>query len=40
MVPGKTTTTDIEWCMRSIINELGYRYWFGPDVDLQRVENV
>ena len=36
VVPGKTTTTDIEWCMRSIINELGYRYWFGPDVDLQR----
>ena len=36
IIPGKTTTTDIEWCMRRIINELGYNYWFGPDVDLQR----
>lgn len=36
ITPGKTTTTDVEWCMRSIINQLGYNYWFGPDVDLQR----
>ena len=34
--PGVTSTTDIEWCMRNMINELGYLYWFGPDVDLQR----
>lgn len=33
---GKTTTTDIEWFMRDVINRLGYLYWFGPDVDLQR----
>lgn len=34
--PGVTTTTDIEWCMREMISTLGYSYWFGPDVDLQR----
>lgn len=34
--PGKTTTTDVEWCMRQIISDIGYQYWFGPDVDLQR----
>ncbi len=34
--PGVTTTSDVEWEMRRIMNELGYLYWFGPDVDLQR----
>ncbi len=34
--PGVTTTTDIEWCMREMIVALGYSYWFGADVDLQR----
>lgn len=34
--PGTTTTTDIEWCMREMITALGYSYWFGADVDLQR----
>ncbi|HHY09618.1 MAG TPA: aminopeptidase P family protein [Firmicutes bacterium] len=34
--PGKTTTTDVEWFMRDVINRLGFKYWFGPDVDLQR----
>lgn len=33
---GETTTTDVEWFMRDIINRLGFVYWFGPDVDLQR----
>lgn len=33
---GKTTTTDVEWIMRDIINRLGFTFWFGPDVDLQR----
>ena len=36
ITPGVTTTTDIEWCMRNMISEVGYLYWFGPDVDLQR----
>lgn len=34
---GETTTTDIEWFMRDVINRLGYMYWFGPDIDLQRI---
>lgn len=33
---GKTTTTDVEWFMRDVINRLGFQYWFGPDVNLQR----
>ncbi|NYB73002.1 M24 family metallopeptidase [Sedimentibacter hydroxybenzoicus DSM 7310] len=33
---GETTTTHIEWFMRDVINRLGYLYWFGPDIDLQR----
>lgn len=34
--PGITSTDDIEWLMRSRITQLGFDYWFGPDVDLQR----
>jgi hypothetical protein len=34
--PGITKTSDIEWDMRNIISQLGFDYWFGPDVDLQR----
>jgi hypothetical protein len=33
---GETTTTDVEWFMRDVINRLGFLYWFGPDVNLQR----
>ena len=33
---GETTTTDVEWFMRNVINRLGFLYWFGPDVNLQR----
>ncbi|SDL05311.1 M24 family metallopeptidase [Natronincola ferrireducens] len=36
ITPGKTTTTDIEWYMRNLITKLGFDFWFGPDVDLQR----
>ncbi len=36
ITPGTTTTTDVEWVMRSLIYEMGYEAWFGPDVDLQR----
>lgn len=35
--PGVTTTSDIEWMMRNTISQLGFDYWFGPDVDLQRM---
>lgn len=34
--PGITKTSDIEWLMRDAISQLGFDYWFGPDVDLQR----
>lgn len=34
--PGVTTTTDLEWMMRNLINQLGFDFWFGPDIDLQR----
>lgn len=34
--PGITSTSEVEWAMRDIITELGFDYWFGPDVDLQR----
>jgi hypothetical protein len=34
--PGETTTTDVEWYMRDVINRLGFQFWFGPDVNLQR----
>jgi len=33
---GKTTTTDLEWLMRNTISRLGFDFWFGPDIDLQR----
>lgn len=33
---GYTTTTDVEWFMRDVINRLGFHFWFGPDVNLQR----
>lgn len=33
---GKTTTTDLEWLMRNTISRLGFSFWFGPDIDLQR----
>ena len=36
IVPGMTTTDDIEWHMRETIHALGLSHWFGPDVDLQR----
>jgi hypothetical protein len=36
IVPGQTSTTDIEWHMRELFSALSLDYWFGPDVDLQR----
>ena len=33
---GVTTTSDLEWIMRNTINRLGFDFWFGPDIDLQR----
>ena len=36
IVPGKTTTTDLEWEIAQRVNDLGLSCWFSPDVDLQR----
>lgn len=36
IVPGQTTTDDVEWWMRERVLALGLGEWFPPDVDLQR----
>ncbi len=36
IVPGVTTTTDVEWAVSQRVNDLGLDCWFSPDVDLQR----
>ncbi len=34
--PGITSTTDVQWWMHEVINDLGLEAWFSPDVSLQR----
>lgn len=36
IVPGKTTTADLEWYMMQRFEEFGLGAWFAPDVDSQR----
>jgi Xaa-Pro aminopeptidase len=36
IVPGHTTTKDLEWWYRERIQELGLSAWFHPSVDVQR----
>lgn len=36
IVPGQTTTQDVEWFMRHVMAACQLDFWFGPDVDLQR----
>ena len=36
IIPGKTTTQDVEWFMRHVMAACQLDFWFGPDVDLQR----
>ena len=36
VIPGTTTTTDIEWWMRQKVTDLGLETWFHPSVDIQR----
>ncbi len=36
IVPGQTTTTDVEWWMRQRVHDLGFDSWFQPSVSLQR----
>lgn len=36
IVPGQTTTTDLEWYIMEEVSRLGLPCWFTPTVDLQR----
>ncbi len=36
ILPGKTTTTEVEWWFRQRVTELGLDTWFHPTVDIQR----
>ena len=36
ILPGKTTTTEVEWWFRQKVTELGLDTWFHPTVDIQR----
>jgi Xaa-Pro aminopeptidase len=36
IVPGITTTTDVEWWLRDKVTNLGLETWFHPTVDVQR----
>jgi len=36
IVPGQTTTNDVEWWMRQRVHDLGFDSWFQPSVSLQR----
>ncbi len=36
IVPGQTTTEDVEWWMRQRVHDLGLGSWFQPSVSLQR----
>ena len=36
IVPGQTTTADVEWWMRQRVHDLGLDSWFQPSVSLQR----
>ena len=36
IVPGQTTTADVEWWMRQRVAELGLGQWFHPSVSIQR----
>ncbi len=36
ILPGKTSTTEVEWWFRQRVTELGLDTWFHPTVDIQR----
>lgn len=36
IIPGKTTTEDLEYHMMESVRALGLEYWFSPTIDLQR----
>ncbi len=34
--PGITTTSDVEWTLRQLVNDYGLKTWFHPSVSIQR----
>ena len=40
VIPGKTTTEDLEWFMMQSVKDMGLDYWFEPTMDLQREGEV
>ena len=36
ILPGRTTTDDVEWWIRQRITDLGLQTWFQPSLDIQR----
>jgi Xaa-Pro aminopeptidase len=40
ILPGHTTTSDLQWWYRERIQELGLQAWFHPSVDVQRADKV
>ena len=40
IMPGKTTTTEVEWWFRQKVTEMGLNTWFHPSVDIQRSANA
>ncbi len=36
IMPGRSTTTEVEWWMRQRVTDLGLDTWFHPTVDIQR----
>ena len=36
IMPGRTTTSEVEWWMRQRVTDLGLDTWFHPTVDIQR----
>jgi Xaa-Pro aminopeptidase len=36
IIPGRTTTDDVEWWIRQRIADLGLQTWFQPSLDIQR----
>jgi Xaa-Pro aminopeptidase len=40
IIPGVTTTEDVQWWLREKVQELGMTTWFHPSVDVQRAAEI
>ncbi|MDG1573067.1 M24 family metallopeptidase [Robiginitalea sp. M366] len=40
IMPGRTTTAEVEWWMRQKVTDLGLDTWFHPTVDIQRTSEA